>query len=202
MPESAVVQEAPVISYVLSSADMRFIEICERQVYLRYDPKIGLIFQGEMPDCRPGCCINLSEILLEYAMSCERCGDEQAASEEVTRFGAQLGEKLAAKIQLDNAGMNTEGKLSSAFECVLNSMDAKYLEGKEENHLEYSLDCCPLSECANETGLNRSLEMADVSFTALCKNLLKTLAPGWTLVQPVEYSVNIPLHKIILEMLL
>ena len=201
MPETPIVQDAPVISYVTASADMRYIETGERQVYLRNDPKAGLIFQGEMPGCRPGCYINLNDILLEYAMSCEGCREEEVVSKEVTRFGGQLGEKLAAKIQQKKAGKTAAEKLSSGFKCVLNSMDAMYIEDRKENHLDYSLDCCPLSECANRTGLNRSVEMADVSFTALCNSLVKVLAPDWVLKQPSENNVNIPMHKIVLTKL-
>jgi len=46
LPEILEIQDAPVFSYVLASADMRYIEIGEREIYLRHDPEAGLVFRG------------------------------------------------------------------------------------------------------------------------------------------------------------
>lgn len=97
MPETLEIQDAQVYSYVLASADMRYIEIGEREIYLSNDPKAGLLFQREMSGCRPGYFVDLSQILLEYAISCEECREQNAASEQVVRFGEQFAEILAAK---------------------------------------------------------------------------------------------------------
>jgi hypothetical protein len=180
---------------------MRYIAIEKRDIYLRSDPEAGLVFQGEISGCGPGCFITLNEILLEFAMSCEGCREEGAAAEEVVQFGAHLGDVLVAKIQPDISELRTAEKLSSAFKCILNSMGAKYFEQSKEEHLEYSLDCCPLSECASSTGLSRSVEMAHRSFTALCKCLINALAPDWVLMEPSEQDTHIPIHKIVLTSL-
>ncbi len=201
MTEALDIHDAPVFSYPLASADMRYIEIEKRDIYLRNYPETGLVFQGEISGCGPGCYITLNEILLEFAMSCEGCREDNVASEEVIRFGEHLGEELAAKTYHDIAELPTAEKLSSAFKCILNSMAAKYIEQSKENHLEYSLDCCPISECAKSTGLSRSVEMAHLSFTALCKSLIDALAPDWVLMEPSEEDTNIPIHKIVLASL-
>ena len=201
MTETLEIQDAPVFSFALASADMRYIEIGERDIYLRNDPKAGLVFRGEISGCGPGCFVDLSEILLEYAMSCEGCREQSVASEEVTRFGERLAEVLVEKIYHGIAELPTPEKLSSAFKCILNSMSATYLEESKEDHLEYSLDCCPLSECAKSAGLYRSVEMAHLSFTALCKSLIKALAPNWVMMQPSESDTNIPIHKIVITSL-
>ena len=197
MAETMEIQDTPVFSYPLASADMRYIEIEKRDIYLRSDPETGLVFQGEISGCGPGCFITLNEIFLEFAMSCEGCREESVASEEVIRFGEHLGEVLAAKIQPDISEQPTAEKLSNAFKCILNSMGAKYIEQSKEDHLIYSLDCCPLSECASSTGLSRSVEMAHLSFTALCKYLINALAPDWVLREPSEEDTHIPIHKIV-----
>jgi hypothetical protein len=180
---------------------MRYIEIGARDIYLRDDPKAGLVFRGELSGCEPGYFVDLSEILLEYAMSCEGCRDQDVASEEVVRFGEHLGNILVAKTYQDIAELRTTEKLSSAFKCILNSMSATYNEESKEDQLVYSLDCCPLSECAKSTGLGRSVEMAHLSFTALCKSVLKALAPNWALMQPSEADTNLPIHKIVIAIL-
>jgi hypothetical protein len=201
MPESTDNKDIPVLSYVIASADMRYIEIGKREVYLRNDPKADLVFQGEISGCGPDSFVNLSEILLEYAMSCEGYREQSVVSEEVARFGEHLGEILVAKTYHNFAELSSIEKLSCDFRCVLNSMSVMYIEDSNENHLKYSLDCCPLSECAKKTGLSRSVEMAGVSFTALCKSLVKALAPDWVLTQPSEESTNIPIHNIVIASL-
>ena len=201
MTEIVESQDAPVFSYALASADMRYIEIEKREIYLRYDPEAGLVFRGEISGCGPGCFVDLNEILLEYAMSCEGCRVESVASEEVVRFGEHLGEVLVTKTYQDIAELPTTEKLSSAFQCILNSMGAQYIEESKADRLEYSLDCCPLSECAVNTGLRRNVEMAHLSFTALCKSLIGALAPNWALMQPSEGDTNIPIHKIVIAIL-
>ena len=201
MTETLEIQDAPVFSYKLASADMRYIEIVERNIYLRDDPNVGLVFRGEIPGCGSDCFVELNEILLEYAMSCEGCREQSAATREVVRFGERLGEVLAAKTYHDIAELPTAEKLSSAFKCILNSMHVTYIEESKEDRLEYSLDCCPLRECAKSTGFNRSVEMAHLSFMALCKSLTEALAPDWVLMQPSEEDANLPIHKIIIAVL-
>lgn len=198
MPESMEIQEAPVLSYTLASADMRYIETGVREIYLRDVPEVGFVYRGEIPGCGPGCFVDLNEILLEYAMSCEGCKEEDTALEEVARFGVQLGEILVAKTQQDIVDLPTTDKLSRVFECILNSMSAAYNLESEKDRLEYSLNCCPLSECAKNTGLGRNVEMAHVSFTALCKTVLQALAPEWALLQPSEGDAHLPIHKIVI----
>ena len=196
MPETSEIQDAPVFTYAIASGDMRYIEIGQRDIYLRDDPNLGLVFRGEIPGCGPGCYIDLSEILLEYAMSCEGCREQSEASEEVTRFGQHLGEIWIARSQHDIAGLPTQEQLASAFKFVLNSMGATNSEESQEDHLEYSLDCCPLNECAKSSGLVRNVERAHLSFKALCNSLIKALAPGWVMLQPSEEDRNSPIHKI------
>ena len=198
MAETLEIQDTPVYSYPIASADMRYIEVGERDIYLRDDPDVGYIFRGEIPGCGAEYFVGLNEILLEYAMTCEGCKERSVASKEVMRFGAYLGEILTLKLYPDIADLTTAEKLSQAFKCVLTSMSAKYIMESKDLQLEYSLDCCPLSECAKDTGLGRSFEMAHLSFTALCKSVISALAPDWVLAKPTEEENNIPIHKIII----
>ena len=198
MIETLEIQNSPVFSYAIASGDMRYIEIGEREIYLRKDPEAGLVFRGEISGCGPECYIELNEILLEYAMSCEGCREQSVASKEVIQFGEHLSEVLLAIYDPGSVEPKTVEKLSSAFKCVLYSMGAKFDEEIKAEQIEYSLDCCPISECASNTGLNRSVEMAHLSFVALCKDLIKGLAPGWALIQPTEADNAIPIHKIVI----
>lgn len=198
MNEVLEIQDAPIFSYAIASGDMRYISIGERDIYLRNDPEAGLIFRGEIAGCGPKCFFELNEILLEYALSCEGCREQRFVSEEVIRFGERLGKVLGDAIDHQHADLPVTEKLSIAYKSVLNSMSSKYIEEIKSDRIEYSLDCCPLSECAINTGLGRSITMAHISFVSLCRNLIGNLSPGWELLKPGEDSSEIPIHKIII----
>ena len=143
--------DVPVFSYIISSADMRHIEIEKTNIYLRTDQDGVLIFQGKVSGSRPGFFIDLSEILLQYVMSCEGCKEQEVALHEVVRFGEHLVDLPGAE------------KLQVVFKSVLNSMDVSYSLDSNENQLEYALDCCPIRGCASKTGLGRSVELAHIA---------------------------------------
>ena len=141
MSETLEFQDAPVFSYPLASGDMRYIEIGERDIYLRKDPISGMVFRGEISGCGSECFVELNEILLEYAMSCEGCREKSIAAEEVAHFGQNLG-----KVLLDNtydyiAELTKAEKLANTFRCILNSMSSKYTEHINASCLEYALEC-------------------------------------------------------------
>jgi hypothetical protein len=192
------IADKPVFIYKLASADMRYIEIWEREIYLHYDPQNGHIFKGEVSSCGPECQIDLSEILLEYAMSCEGCQTQITATEEVVRFGRYLGEILGEQIIVIVDDLTSEQKLIYGIQCILNSGKGNYAENHLPGQIEFSLDCCPLSECASKTGFNRSVENAHLSFSSLCKGLIDTLDQSWELIQPSANVTNQPIHKIVI----
>jgi hypothetical protein len=198
MNESLEKQDAPVFSYALASGDLRYIEIGEREIFLRRVPGKGLVFRGEIAGHGSDSYINLSEILLEYAMSCEGCSRAELATEMLLHFGDQLGQIYLENTNQENETLSEEEKLSRAMVCLLTSMDAKYSEEHQSQSLEYSLDCCPLSECARDTGLNRSVEMAYLSLVELFNSIIAKLAPEWTLIKPSAVELNIPLHNILI----
>jgi hypothetical protein len=131
-------------------------------------------------------------------MSCEGCREHNVISDEVVWIGEHLGEILVDAIYQDTANLPTSKKLSTAFKCILNSMSSPYHEESKEDILKYSLDCCPLNECAKRTGLSRSVEMAYISLIALCRSLINSLAPDWELIQPCDDDTNIPIRKIVI----
>ncbi len=201
MNETLDTQAAPVFSYTLASSDLRYIEIGEREIFLSDEPGKGLVFRGEITGCGPECDINLSEILLEYAMSCEGCSRAELATEMILHFGDHLGQVYVDNIGKDSQEHDSTEQISSALSCILNSMEAKFIESKKSASLEYSLDCCPLSECAKDTGLNRSVEMAYLTFIALVNGILDRMAPEWALVRPSSVEINIPMHQILIAKL-
>jgi len=178
------IKDAPLLAYVIASADMRYIEINEREIYIRHDPVVGIIVRGEISGCGAGCYADLSQIFLEYAMSCEGCRDQNEAEKSVTRFGARLGAILAARLSEDYVGLSTIDQLSRAFEFILNSMAVPFTEERTDRNLRYTLAHCPLCESGKKTGLNREMALARMGFAVLCESMLRSFAPDWSLLKP------------------
>jgi hypothetical protein len=188
--------ESPLFSYIVASADMRFTEVSQREIYLRQDAQMGLIVRGEISGCGEGCHANLSQIFLEYAMSCEGCRDQDEAYESTTRFGERLGSALAARLAPGIAGLPPIDQLSVAFQCLLNSMNVPFRTERTAGRLFYTLAYCPFCESARQTGINREELLAYWAYVALCGNMLRSLAPDWALLQPSEPDTDTPVLKI------
>ena len=189
--------EKPLYSYTLSSMDMRYIEIGRRDIYLRNEPDLGLIFRGEFSGCGSSCFADLNEILLEYSLSCEGCWEDEEARKKVERFGRDLGKILVNNTFQDISKLSDTDKIIRAFKCIFNSMNVKYSLVQNGNYLQYTLVYCPLRESAQKTGLIRGVELAHLAFVSLCKNILKILTTNWVLLKPSEQESGLPINKIV-----
>lgn len=184
LDKKATVKEALLFSYVVASADMRYIEESEREIRLRIDPNLGPIVRGEFSGCGPGCYADLSQIFLEYAMSCEGCKDHQMTEEAITGFGDRLGSVLGARLRKSEDESPPIDRLSGAFTCVLNSMNVPFKEEQGEGSLHYILEHCPLCESGSKTGLGREMVVARTGFAAFSESLVRSLAPDWVVLTP------------------
>ena len=192
------VSDTLLFSYTVASAEMRYIEVGERDIFLRSDPELGLVVRGEMPGCGPSCNANLSRILLEYALTCEGCKDKEEAAESAGLFGVRLGKILAAKLCIDPIRVKPIDNISHSFECILNSMGVSYQIDCTPDQLRFSLDESPLHKAARKTGTNRGVSNALRSFIALCRTMLRILAPEWTIQEPSERYNDDPILEVVL----
>ena len=194
---SARVTDTPLFTYIITSADMRYHDLSERDVFLRDDPDKGLILRGEMPDCGSGCYANLGQIILEYSMSCQACRNVQMERAAIQRFGIRFGSAVASEIRQVVAATQPHVLLSQVFECIFKSMDVPFTLERSEIRLRYLLEHCPLCESAKTTGLNQEELLAHLAFIALCQNILEVLAPDWSLGKPSE-EIIAPLLEVLL----
>ncbi len=194
--EMETVRDTPVFSYVIASGEMRYIEVNERNIYLRDDPLVGPVLRGEIPGCGPGCYADLSQMFLEFVTSNEGCKDQNEAEAATIHFGQQIGKTIAAKLSQHVPGVPTIGQLSHAFECLLNSMNVPYTVERTTANLRYTLAYCPLRESAINTGFNCGVPTAYLGFSALCESMLRDLAPDWKLLQPSAQNFEDPLLEI------
>lgn len=191
------VQEAHLLSYIIASSDMRYIQINEREVYLRHDPDLGLVIRGEVPGTGPDLNANLSYMLLEFSMSCEDCRDRIMTAESAERFGEHLGQVFIAKLYQEAPEVFTADQLAGAFEIILNSMGVAFKKELTDKQLRYDLARSPLHEAAGKTGLVLQVAMAQRAFVAMCKSILRVMALDWTLAQPTEPESEAPLLQIL-----
>ncbi len=194
-------KDIPLLAYVIASADMRYIEINEREIYIRQDPKMGMVVRGEISGCGAGSYADLSQIFLEYAMSCEGCRDQSEGEKSVTRFGARFGTILAAKLSEDYIGLPTIDQLSRSYGFILNSMAVPFTEDRTEHNLHFTLAYCPLCDSGKKTGLNREMALARLGFAVLCESMLRSFTPDWLLLKPSITEPEPTLLEIVLTRL-
>lgn len=187
-----------IYSYKIASKDMRYIEINQRNILLYQDPKQGLILRGELLDCREGCYADLSEMLLEYAMTCEGCKSQQEAEEYLAIFGTHLGEILGQRLAPNFKDQELVKRVIIAFEIILKSMTVPFSLEHSQDRLHFILEYCPICDSGKRHGLNRNQELARNGFISLCLSLLHELAPQWSLRIP---SLQDP-QKDLLEILI
>ena len=156
---------------------------------LRSVPGLGLVVHGEMDGCGPDCEINLSEILLEYALTCEGCGDEETAGESAGLFGVRLGRLLAERLCRED---EPAAMIAFSFACILNSMRVPYTTEQSEDRIRFVLAHNPLDEAARAMGSSRGAATARRAFAALCRTVLRIAAPNWTLILPSRQEAVIP----------
>ena len=192
-------EDRRLLSYIVASGDMRHIPINERELYLRTISDRGVLIQGEIPGCGADCNINLSQVLFEYAVSCEDCKDHIASADMELRFGQHLGQVLAAEIKSEMGELSGESQFEKLMAIVLRSMDVAYSVEGDGNYLRYDLHDCPIQRAANEPGYSLRLPVVHLGFAALCEAIVNGLAPSWQLVKPLVEENESPLQEIFFD---
>jgi hypothetical protein len=187
------IQREVLISYKIASADMRFIEVGEREVYLQFDPQSGPIICAAMPGSQPGCEIDLSEILLEAALAAEDRDNDIESDGLASLFGIRLGRVLAARLCKDG---DTTDIITDAFACIFNSMRVEYTLQYTNELISFRLSRSPLQDAAMRLGSTRGLGSARRVFYALCKTMLRIMAPNWTLKKSPDCASELSLNLV------
>ena len=186
LPVTYSVRETQLFSYTVASGDMRAIDVNQRTVYLRGDAAGLPVMRGEVPGCSADCHANLSQVLLEYALSCQGCQDQAQAGELVACTMDRLGRLLAARLYQDAPAAVADERVARALRFVVASLDVPFVLERTPRSLRFELARCPLHTMAAQTGLSRGLSTARCGLVALCASMLQALAPDWTLTQPVR----------------
>jgi len=185
-------------SYPIASGDLRYIEVNTRDIHLVDHRESGFLVRGEIPECGVDCYINLSQIFLEFSVSCEGCRDSEEAADTVTRFGKHLAETLAPYFSQAASDRPVMEQIHFVFDCLMNSLDVDYAKQWADDSFRFSLSSCPFKASADESGFDRGLTLAYSGFGALCQASLFMIAPKWTLHYPPDCDQEDGLLEIVL----
>jgi hypothetical protein len=179
----------PLGSYVIASADMYYSEQDRRVVYVRDDPENGFQIWGEIPTSGSISAVNLCEILLEYAMTCNAMCDPSQAVRQMEIFGDRLGRMLACHIRDTMPVEKTTHLAACGLECIIESLGVNFTVEQDEIELRFILDSCPVSTTAERTGL-RHVKLARDGMKCLCHSLTHAIDPDLIVNTPVESDVK------------
>lgn len=193
------IRETRVFTYVIASADMWMSENNERCLCLRNDPEMGPVVRGEIDGMGPQHHANLSQVLLEYAMSCGACHDRDQVNEAVECTGHRLGSILARKLYQDTELPSPIDRICGAIEFILLSMDARFEATIAPDRITYQFPDCALTNTAHGAGLACGLVVARRAFIAICESMLGQLAPDWVMLHPTVDEASQPLTEITLQ---
>jgi hypothetical protein len=179
-------QEALLLRYPIASGDMKFIEVNQRDVYLRNDPASGIVLRGEIPDCGPGCYADLGQVILEYVMTCEDCEDPELSGAHTATFGKNLGASLATKIKNSMPGEPEAAWVTATLDCLLRSLNVPFTTRQVGDETHYLMDYCPLCKTAEDTGMRGRVALAHQALDQLYQFVFAILDPNLEIQLPAE----------------
>lgn len=177
-------------SYTVASKDMFYSGIQERRICVWQDPDEGFQVIGEIPGQPLEECVDLCQILLEYALTCQSTGDALDARKRMEDFGRKLGEALAVHVEGKPPIEITESLGPCIMEHLLNSMQAHCTVDHVGAEWLYSFDRCPLCETALLMGINETT-LAHIGLNALCQTLIQSVDPSFVVRMPASNSMQL-----------
>ncbi len=167
----------PILTYPIASGPMCYAVVSERTVYLQGDPGAGFRLCGQTPGGSEASSANLTQMLLEFAMTWNMAEDASEAQRQMQIFGRRLGEALADQRAPTKPVNGVLGRAADALEDVFRSLDASFARRQTESELRYQLDAGPLRVAAQVTTMEGEAELAHYALNAICQSVVEALAP-------------------------
>ena len=182
-------------TYPIGSGEMCYAVQNERTVYLQGDAETGFSVYGQISGGGEASCANLSEVLLEFAMTWNAPGDPSEARRQMQLFGGHIGQALATQSARAKPVKPGLGLAAGALEDVFRSLDASFACHGTQSEVSYHLDQSPLRVAAEATGLEQEAELAHYAFNAICQSLVSTLDPELRIQLPggpnAEHTISV-----------
>jgi hypothetical protein len=181
----------PILTYPIASGEMYYEVVNQRTVYLQGDPETGFSLYGEIPGWGEDSAVNLSKILLEFAMTWSATGDAVEAQRQMQRFGRRIGEAFAQQRVPGKSVNGVVGRAGDALEDVFRSLDAPFARRRTNSEVHYRLDRpCPLHMAAEVTTSEQEIRLAHLALKAICQHVVGTLDPKLRLRLPDDPNVE------------
>jgi hypothetical protein len=167
----------PIFTYPIASGPICYAAVSERAVYLQGDLEAGFRLYGQTPGGSEASSANLTQMLLEFAMTWNMAEDASEARRQMHIFGRRLGEALADQRAPTKPVNGVLGRAADALEDVFRSLDASFARRQTESELRYQLDPCPLHAAAQVATMEGEAELAHYALNAICQSVVEALAP-------------------------
>jgi hypothetical protein len=183
-------KKTSIYEYRITSAEMRSLDQNTRQVMLGKDESGVLRVTGEVPGCGEECHANLSDLILEFTMSCEGCGDPEDLNRYLTSFCA----KISKAILLMSEGIAPQDHIHSSIETIFTSMNGAHTMPVASIEGLYGFDHCPIYFASERMGIQRGLINAHRTFFRLCEEIILSASPDYT-ITPIDDGIE-PGHSL------
>jgi hypothetical protein len=169
-------QEKPIFRYVIASAELRYIERVERQVFLARDTEGKPVVVGKVPGCGSDCDAELGQIILEYLMSNEGSSAPAILDQAIQVFCDQIGNVVVGSaVQIEPDGPVAQ-HASLALEILLRSVSANYSARMDSDTYMFDLNQCPICASAKYSGMQRGADQAHQVFYRLCTQVVGSIS--------------------------
>ena len=128
---------------------------------------------------------SLSQVILEFIMSCESCSDPIVLDVYIDTFST----KLSNAIVLQTEEPDPDAHLTSALECIFSSMGGEYVVSERSPDGTYGFKECPICAASKRMGIQRGLKTAHRTFVKLCQETVHSISPGNSL-SPIDENLE------------
>lgn len=163
-------------SYVLASADMYYVEMGRRNVFLSCNEQGDFRILGKWVDGNPSATTDLFEIFLEYALYCCSWADKEETLFYMHDFGERLGTSLAKQIKNNILLSPSRKSASQILKYILETVDAHPSVEKIDTGVQVVITDYPLEKAAKRSGL-RNVELAHYGINSMCECLIHCINP-------------------------
>lgn len=173
--------EARLCQYTVSSSDMYFAEVEQRDVLVGKDGADHIRIWGQTIGGGALARIGLCRVFLEHAAYyASWCGSAEARY-HMENFGERVGRGLAKFMHSNPDLVQRDDPTIRALEQVFDAIGAEFTEDHVQAGVRFLVSHCPVEDAAKRSGLPYA-ELARHGINALCRALIHEMNPGWIVI--------------------
>ncbi|YCM46821.1 hypothetical protein V2O64_25210 (plasmid) [Verrucomicrobiaceae bacterium 227] len=171
----------PIYSFIVRSGSPRDIPMFERTIFLGGNANEGFRLWGNVDGEEN---VNdLSEILLEDALSSDAPGDLEASEHVADGFSHALARSLARHVSEQTPTLSKKERAKLTLDCLMHSLDANYTEANTSGNHQYNFSQNPIREAAKRTGIDE-IALAEHALHTLLQETILAIDPSLQLTTP------------------